>query len=67
MEGLNTLAHLEVLDVGDNKIRKIENIDQLVGLREFHAAKNKITVLEGLSTCVSLYIIAVQCNFIQKI
>ncbi len=37
-----------VLDVGDNKIRKIENVGHLDKLTEFYAAKNKLTSLEGL-------------------
>ena len=49
MENLETLTSLEILDVGDNKIRKIENVDMLKNLTQFHAAKNKLTKLEGLS------------------
>ena len=67
MENLSTLVNLTVLDVGDNKIRKIEGIDTLVNLEEFHAAKNKLTVIEGLDKLTNLILIAVQVNFISKI
>jgi len=61
------LVNLTILDVGDNKIRKIENIDQLVNLTEFHAAKNKLTAIEGLEKLTNLVLVAMQANFIKKL
>ena len=64
MENLSTLVNLTILDVGDNKIRKIEGIDTLVNLTEFHAAKNKLVSIEGLQNLTNLSLIALQANFI---
>lgn len=61
------LVNLTILDVGDNKIRKIEGIETLTNLTEFHAAKNKLTKIEGLETLTNLVLIAMQANFIQEI
>jgi hypothetical protein len=37
------------LDVGDNKIQTLEGLDtELICLREFYAAKNKLTSLKGI-------------------
>lgn len=64
MENLSTLVNLTILDVGDNKIRKIEGIESLTNLTEFHAAKNKLTKIEGLETLTNLVLVALQANFI---
>lgn len=53
-----------MLDVGDNKIRKIENIGHLARLTELHLAKNKLVAIEGISTLTKLSLIAAQANFI---
>ena len=55
---------MTILDVGDNKIRKIENVDKLVNLTEFHAAKNKLVAIEGLEKLTNLVLVAIQANFI---
>ena len=34
------MVNLAILDMGDNRIRKIENLDTLVNLTEFYCAKN---------------------------
>ena len=55
---------LVVLDVGDNKIRKLENLSHLKKLSEFYAAKNKLISLDGLQNLTELTLVACQCNFI---
>lgn len=64
---MNTLVKLEILDLGDNRIRKIEGLDTLASLSEFYCAKNKLTKIEGLDNLSSLYLLALQANFIDKI
>ena len=48
---------LEVLDMGDNRIRKIENIDSLVNIKELHLAKNKIQKIENIGHLKQLYML----------
>ena len=50
-----------------HRVRKIEGIDTLVNLTEFHAAKNKLLKIEGLEKLTKLVLVACQCNFIQEI
>jgi protein phosphatase 1 regulatory subunit 7 len=66
MENLN-LPHVTMLDVGDNKIKKLENLHQLPCLTELYAAKNKLTSIDGLETLSGLSIIAIQANFLTNI
>jgi protein phosphatase 1 regulatory subunit 7 len=52
------LTKLEVLDIGDNRLKKLENMGTLVNLTEFYCAKNKLTRIEGLENLTKLYLIA---------
>lgn len=36
------MRNLKCLDLGDNRIRKLENLETLENLTELHMAKNKI-------------------------
>jgi len=54
---LDKLVNLEVLDMGDNRIRKIENIETLVNLKELHLAKNKIQTIENIGHLKKLYML----------
>ena len=51
--------------MGDNRIRKIENIETLVNLKELHLAKNKIQVIENIGHLKKLYMLTLQANFIS--
>ena len=42
------MTNLEILDLGDNRIQKLEGLDALVNLTEFYCAKNKLTSISGL-------------------
>jgi len=42
------IKNLEVLELGANKIKKIENLPNFEKLRELHLAKNKISTIENL-------------------
>lgn len=53
--------------MGDNRIRKIENLETLENLRELHLAKNKIQVIENISHLKHIYILTLQANFIVEI
>lgn len=52
------MTKLEVLDIGDNRLKKLENMEALVNLSEFYCAKNKLTKIEGLENLTNLYLIA---------
>jgi len=60
-------ATLRSLELGGNKIRKIENLDALVNLEELWLGKNKIAKLENLGSLKRLKILALQSNRITKI
>jgi len=53
--------------MGDNRIRKIENIDTLVNLKELHLAKNKLQVVENIGHLKKMYMLTLQANFIEEI
>ena len=52
------MTNLEYLDLGDNKIKKLENMSPLINLREFYMAKNKLTRIEGLENLTNLTLVA---------
>ena len=53
--------------MGDNRIRKIENLECLENLRELHLAKNKLQVIENIGHLKNLYMLTLQANFIEQI
>ncbi|PVF92744.1 putative SDS22-protein phosphatase 1 regulatory subunit 7 [Serendipita vermifera] len=68
IEHLNHLgATLRSLELGSNRIRKIENLDELVNLEELWLGKNKITKLENLDKLTKLRLLSIQSNRITKI
>ena len=48
MKGLDTLKNLDVLDLHDNKITKIDGLTKLVSLRVLNLSNNLIEVIENL-------------------
>ena len=50
---------LQLLELGDNRIRKIENIAHLTELKELYLGKNKIEKLENLETLQGLRVLNV--------
>nr|ODN99830.1 enzyme regulator [Cryptococcus depauperatus CBS 7855] len=58
---------LKSLELGGNRIRAIENMDNLVHLEELWLGKNKIRALENLSTFSSLRILSLQSNRIARL
>ena len=58
---------LEVLELGDNRIRVIENLDDLTNLKQLFLGKNKITKLQNMNKLVNLKTLSIQSNRITKI
>ncbi|PAV16652.1 hypothetical protein PNOK_0827200 [Pyrrhoderma noxium] len=58
---------LRSLELGGNRIRKIENLEDLVNLEELWLGKNKIGKLEGLDNFLKLKILSIQSNRIEKL
>nr|GAT60802.1 predicted protein [Mycena chlorophos] len=67
ISNLHSCAALRSLELGGNRIRKIEHLDALVNLEELWLGKNKITKLANLSTLKKLRILSLQSNRITKL
>lgn len=65
LQGLG--ATLTSLELGANRIRRIEGLDALVNLKELWLGKNKITRIENLDNLKQLTILSLQSNRITKI
>ena len=66
IENLDKLTGLEMLELGDNKIRKVENLDTLANLTELYLGKNKISKIENLEKLKKLKILSIQANRFNK-
>jgi len=64
---LDAMKNLDVLDLHENKISKIENINRLVSLRVLNLSNNQIEVLENLSGLKSLVELNLRKNKISTI
>jgi len=64
---LEELQNLELLELGDNRIRTIENLDALVNLKSLWLGRNKIARLENLEMLKNLKILSMQSNRIMKL
>ena len=51
-----------MLELGDNKIRKVENMETLTNLNELYLGKNKINKIENLEKLKNLKILSIQAN-----
>ena len=56
------MVNLEILDLGMNRIRKIEGLENLSSLQELWLGKNKIVKIEGLDALANLKRISIQSN-----
>eukprot|EP00755_Sulcionema_specki_P018183 Sspe_Gene.66276::Locus_39157_Transcript_1_1_Confidence_1.000_Length_791::g.66276::m.66276/K10411/DNAL1; dynein light chain 1, axonemal len=63
--GLNALPNLEILSLGRNKIKKLENLD-LPNLKELWISYNLIDKLSGLDKLRSLQVLYMSNNLIGK-
>lgn len=61
------LPNLETLELGANRLRKLENLDKLTKLESLWIGKNKIGKLENLEALKKLKILSAQSNRIRKI
>jgi leucine-rich repeat-containing protein 49 len=67
IRNLDSLKHLEMLDLHTNKITKIENIKHLSGLRVLNISNNSITAIENLNGLTSLNELNARKNIITSI
>ncbi|KAH8117697.1 L domain-like protein [Phellopilus nigrolimitatus] len=68
IDGLSSLgASLRSLELGGNRIRRIENLESLENLEELWLGKNKISKFEGLQNLRHLKILSIQSNRITKL
>ncbi|TIC06944.1 L domain-like protein [Wallemia mellicola] len=58
---------LELLELGGNRIRTIQNLDYLSNLRELWLGKNKITEIANMDNLSNLRILSLQANRISDI
>ncbi|KAA3671117.1 uncharacterized protein DEA37_0013945, partial [Paragonimus westermani] len=49
-----------MLELGSNKLRRLENIDHLVNLTQLYVGKNKIPMLENMDHLVNLTLLSIQ-------
>lgn len=59
---MDNLTHLKTLDLGANRIRKMEGLATLTSLESLWLGKNKIEKIENISTLVRLRQLDVQNN-----
>lgn len=64
---LGPLPKLTMLELGDNRIRKIENLGRLSSLHGLWLGRNKITMIENLEPLTELRRISFQSNRIERI
>lgn len=68
IQNLSHLTTLEVLDVGDNKIKSFDGIVEVLQIKELYIASNKIQALDiNLIDLQNLRILGAQCNEIPCI
>ncbi|CCM04306.1 uncharacterized protein FIBRA_06477 [Fibroporia radiculosa] len=68
ISGLDSVGTtLRSLELGGNRLRRIENLDALVNLQELWLGKNKIVKLENLGSLKRLKILSIQSNRITKL
>lgn len=66
LNGLNTtvLREIEILDLSNNEIEKIENLSKLINLKELHLKNNKIEKIENLDNLLKLEKLSLNGNLI---
>jgi Leucine-rich repeat (LRR) protein len=61
------LVCLEYLYLNNNKIKKIENLDNNKNLKHLELRSNRIEELSGLKNLTNLHYLTLSCNLIKKI
>lgn len=67
IEGLHSMPRLVMLELGDNRIRKIERLEALAGLQGLWLGRNKITQIDGLHSLTQLRRLSLQSNRVEII
>ncbi|CAN8075178.1 unnamed protein product [Agarophyton chilense] len=67
IRGLCGMPKLSMLELGDNRIRIIENLDKLKSLEGLWLGRNKITKIENLSSLKNLKRLSLQSNRIEAV
>jgi len=65
--GVRGLTTLTLLELGSNRLRNLENLDQLVNLQQLWLGMNKITTIQNLDTLTKLERMSIQSNRIVEI
>jgi len=60
--GIQSLTHLQVLELGSNRLKRVEHIEHATDLRELWLGRNRIDTLDGFPTLLHLTIIALPSN-----
>ena len=63
----NSFINLEILILNNNKIKIIENLENIKTLKRLEMRANKILKFENLSNKPNLEYLSVSCNFLTKI
>lgn len=64
---LHSMPHLTFLELGDNRIRVMEGLDNLPALTSLWLGRNKIAAIDGLHNLPHLQILSLQSNRITQI
>lgn len=64
---LGNFKRLKVLELGANRLSRIEGLEELEELEELYLGKNKISKLEGLDSLKKLRVLSIQSNRLVKI
>lgn len=67
IDGLHPMPHLVMLELGDNRLRRIERLSSLTTLTGLWLGRNKIRKIEGLSALRQLRRLSIQSNRIERI
>lgn len=65
--GLSDMPKLTMLELGDNRIRVIENLDSLTALQGLWLGRNKISAITNLDALTNLRRLSLQSNRITRI
>jgi len=66
-EGVQTLTQLQVLEMGSNRIKVVEHLEDMAVLRQLWLGRNRISSLEGFPTLLNLKILALPSNRLTSI
>lgn len=67
IENLHSMPHLHFLELGDNRVRVLQNLDQIPSLTSLWLGRNKVERIENLHNLPNLQILSLQSNRIRVI